>query len=41
MPEEEGEDESDPDAHDPGSQHEHQQPQVGEGLHTNIQITGP
>ena len=34
MPEEEGEDEADPDAHDPGSQHKHQQPEVGEGLHS-------
>jgi hypothetical protein len=32
MPEEEGEDEPDADAHDPGNQHEHEQPHVGEGL---------
>jgi hypothetical protein len=32
MPEEEGEDEPDADAHDPGHQHKHQQPDVREGL---------
>ena len=37
MPEEEGEDKPDADAHDPGHQHEHQQAHVGKGL-TNICI---
>ena len=32
MPEEEGEDETDADAHDPGHQEEQHQPDVGEGL---------
>ena len=32
MPEEEGEDEADPDTHDPGHDHERQQTEVGERL---------
>ena len=32
MPKEEGKDESNTDAHDPSRQHEHQQPEVGQGL---------
>ena len=35
MPEEEGEDETNTDTHDPGDQHEHQQADVGEGLEIN------
>lgn len=31
MPEEESEDETHADAHDPGNEHAHQQPQVGQG----------
>ena len=32
MPEEEGEDEADPDAHNPGSKHKHQKPEVCQSL---------
>jgi hypothetical protein len=34
VPEEEGEDESDADAHDPRDQHAHQQAEVGQSLET-------
>ncbi len=36
MPEEEGEDEPDADAHDPGHQHKHQEPDVREGLKEKV-----
>jgi hypothetical protein len=36
MPEEEGEDEPDADAHDPGHQHKHKQPDVREGLKEKV-----
>jgi hypothetical protein len=41
MPEEEGEDEPDADAHDPGHQHKHQEPDVREGLKEKVVIFSP